>query len=112
MPSNDDVILDMPSATCPSCGCLFDLSKNRFDKYTKQQRKQMNQATNYESASTPTRGYSPDPFPTGEDTPSEAPEKNFVVLSCGNMHCDQYNKFKVLRIPRLATPSVKVDLND
>ncbi len=111
MASNDEVILDMPNAHCPSCGCLFDLSNNRFDKYSKQQRRKMREATNG-YATTDSRVYAPDPFPTGEDAPSEDPEQNFVVLSCGNLHCSQYNKFKVLRLQRVATPSVKVDLND
>jgi hypothetical protein len=33
-------------------------------------------------------------------------------VTCNNYHCDQYNKFKVLQLPRIKTASAKVDLND
>ncbi len=39
MARNDEVVLGIPHVQCPSCGCTFDLSKNRFDKFTKAQRK-------------------------------------------------------------------------
>jgi len=113
MPSNDEVVFGIPNIQCPSCGNVQDLSKNRIDKFSKQQRKKMHGGVNYEGrfsgdAASPQR----DPFPNGEDSPSEAPEKNFIIFSCENHHCEQYNKFKVLKIPRIHTPSVKVDLGD
>jgi hypothetical protein len=110
MKSNDEVVIALPNIYCPSCNCLFDTSRNRIDKYSKQQRKRMSQATG--TCSTNQRSYTPEPFPTGEDVPSESPEKNFIVFTCHNMHCDQYNKFKVFLIPRILTLSVKVDLGD
>ena len=109
MPSNDEVVLGIPDVYCPTCGATFDTSRNRIDKFSKQQRKRM---TSGDSCNATSLGYSPDPFPTGEDVPSEEPEKNFVVLSCNNLHCAQYNKFKVMKIPRIYAPSAKVDLND
>lgn len=111
MPSNDESVFGIPHIQCPSCGSTVDTSKNRIDKFTKAQRKRMTQSENT-YGETQQRNYSPDPFPNGEDKPSEFPEKNFIVVSCSNFHCEQYNKFKVLKIPRIHTPSVKVDLND
>ena len=109
MASNDVVILGIPNIQCPSCGCTFETSKNRFDKFTKAQRKRMTQPA-VGGSYTDSRGYSQDPFPNGEDEPSDMPEKNYVVVSCSNFHCNQYNKFKVLELPRIVTPSVKVGL--
>lgn len=111
MPSNDEVLFGIPDIYCPSCNSLLDTSKNRVDKYSKEQRKRMFQSVNYE-ASTTSLGRASDPFPNGEDSPSEQPEKNFIIFTCTNPHCEQYNKFKVMRIPRIHTPSVKVDLGD
>jgi hypothetical protein len=112
MPNNDEVVFGIPSIQCPSCGATAEISsKNRIDKFSKEQRKRMTRGGDtYSTASTPSRFQ--DPFPNGEDQPSEFPEKNFVVISCSNFHCEQYNKFKVLKIPRIHTPSVKVDLGD
>jgi hypothetical protein len=114
MPSNDEVVFGIPQIQCPSCQCVFDLSKNRIDKFTKAQRKRMTTSENTYATADSSKPYTPhrDPFPNGEDFPSEAPEKNFIVISCGNIHCDQYNKFKVFKIPRVHTPSIKVDLSD
>lgn len=112
MPSNDETLLGIPSVYCPSCGSLLDTTKHRADKYTKQQRKQRHgsntNACDYQAMGT----FRSDPFPTGEDSPSEAPEKNFVIVTCTNERCDQYNKFKVMKLSRIYTPSVRVDLND
>jgi len=33
-------------------------------------------------------------------------------VTCENHRCEQYNKIKVLSIPRLAVASAKVDLSD
>jgi len=115
MPSNDEVVFGIPSVQCPSCMQLFLVSSDRrIDKFTKAQRQRMTQATNTCATVDSSKPYTShrDPFPNGEDAPSEAPEKNFIVISCGNIRCDQYNKFKVFRIPRIHTPSVKVDLSD
>ena len=113
MPSNDEVVFGIPNIQCPSCGNVQDLSKNRIDKFSKQQRKRMTQTGgSYTSENTPYSTTGRDPFPNGDDSPSEMAEKNFIVVSCGNIHCEQYNKFKVLKIPRIHTPSVKVDLGD
>ena len=107
MANNDDVLFGIPQIQCPSCGFLLDCGKTRFDKYTKQQRRQRDCVVGESN-----RGYSPDPFPTGEDSPSDAPEKNFIVVSCENIRCNQYNKFKVLTIPRIRVASAKVDHSD
>jgi len=110
MPSNDEVVFGIPSIQCPSCQSVMDISKGRIDKYSKKQRKQLNSADG--CSTTSQRSYSPDPWPTGEDAPSTMAEKNFIVVSCGNMHCEQYNTIKILPIPRIAVASAKVNLND
>jgi hypothetical protein len=103
MPSNDEVILDIPNARCPSCDFVLDMSARRIDKYTQAQRKRMNNQANQST----TLSYR---TPAPEDVPSDFPEKNFIVVTCSNFHCEQYNKIKVLQIPRLHTPSAKVEL--
>ena len=110
MPSNDEVVFGIPQIQCPSCQHTMDLSKGRIDKFSKKQRKQLNSAD--VCSTTSQRNYSPDPCPNGEDAPSPMPEKNFIVVSCGNMHCEQYNTIKILPIPRIAVASAKVNLND
>ena len=99
MPSNDEVVFAIPQIQCPSCQHVMDMSKGRIDKFTKAQRQRMNQETNTCETRESGKPYTShrDPFPNGEDTPSEAPEKNFIIISCGNTHCDQYNKFKVFK---------------
>ena len=47
-----------------------------------------------------------------EDQPSQAADLTFVTISCENERCAQYNKFKILRLPKIHTPAVKVDLSD
>jgi len=113
MPSNDEVVFGIPHIKCPSCQQELDMSGKRVDKFTKEQRRRMKQSENkYVMDSFRPYTQTNDPFPTGEDHPSEAAEKNYVLVSCSNFRCDQYNKFKVLQLPRLKTASVKVDLND
>ena len=109
MPSNDEAVFGIPQIQCPSCQQLLDIRGKRIDKFTKQQRKRMDETTNTYSTS---GSHVRDPFPTGEENPSESAEKNYVIVTCQNHHCDQYNKIKILKLPRLYTPSVKVDLSD
>ena len=111
MPSNDDCVMGIPQIQCPTCACMLDVSSTRrIDKFSKAQRRKMQQAQNVTGS---TRGDKPYQFnePTApEDMPSEAPERNFVLASCGNHHCDQYNKFKVLELPRIKVSTAKVEL--
>ncbi len=102
--SNDEVLLGIPNIQCPSCmSSLCMTSYQRIDKFSKKQRKQRHQKGYYaETVQSDT--------PMPEDSPSEAPENNFVVVSCGNETCEQYNRIKVLRLPRIECPTVKVDL--
>lgn len=110
MPSNDEVVLGIPSIQCPSCQQMLDISGKKFEKFTKAQRKEMHGNVNT-YARGDYRQAAPDPFPTGEDERSQAAEKTLVVVSCENHHCEQYNKIKVLELPRIKTPSIKVDLS-
>lgn len=113
MPSNDEVVFGIPNIQCPSCQQVLDCSGKRIDKFTKDQRRKMNDAPNTWNAesSKPYTSGGRDPFPTGEDATSEAAEKNYILVTCNNHRCDQYNKFKVLQLPRIKTASAKVDLN-
>ena len=112
MASNDDVVFGVPQIQCPSCQQLLDCSGKRLDKFTKEQRRRMTQSENtYGGDSSTPRTQRNEPFPNGEDAPSEAAEKNYILVTCQNYRCDQYNKFKVLQIPRIKTASAKVDLN-
>jgi hypothetical protein len=38
------------------------------------------------------------------------PDNNFIVVSCENHFCEQYNKIKVLKIPRLDVKTAKFEL--
>jgi hypothetical protein len=104
--SNDDVLLGVPNIQCPSCmSTLCTTNYQRIDKFSKKQRKQRHQKGGQYYGET-VRSDTPMP----EDIPSEAPENNFVVVSCSNEICEQYNRIKVLRLPRIECPTVKVDL--
>lgn len=111
MPSNDDCVMGIPSIQCPTCGyCLEVRSERRIDKYSKAQRRKMQQAENTMGVASGDKPYQFNQPAAPEDLPSEAPERNFVLTSCGNTHCDQYNKFKVLELPRIKTSTAKVEL--
>lgn len=106
MPSNDESVLAIPTIQCPSCKYTLDLSGSKVGKYTKAQRKRIEDEGRNMTAST--SNYRQDP--TGEDNPSSFPEKEFMLVTCSNIRCEQYNKIKVLELPKLRTPSVKIEL--
>lgn len=108
MPSNDEVVLGIPSIQCPSCYCMLDLSGPKIGKFTKSQRRRAEEANRNQCATSDRFHRKPD----AEDLPSSAPEKVLVVVTCGNPLCEQYNKIKVLQLPRITVPSAKVDLSD
>jgi hypothetical protein len=112
MPSNDEVVFGIPNIQCPSCMQTLSLNGQKFEKFTKAQRRKMDQEQNTYAAS-PARYYERRPSPTDpEDLPSERAEKVLVVVTCENTRCEQYNKIKVFQLPLIKTPSVKVDLSD
>jgi hypothetical protein len=112
MPSNDEVVFGIPQIQCPSCGQILAMEfRRRFDKFSKAQRKEMYRATNTAASGSNEASWMRRE-PDAEDAPSTQPEKNYIVTSCDNGMCDQYNKFKVLLIPRIKTASAKVDLSD
>ena len=105
MASNDESVWAVPSIQCPSCGYSMDLSGQKIGKLSKKQREDLRKQNLY-GTTTSSRESNED----SEMRPSEAAEHTFVVVSCGNHRCEQYNRFKVLRIPKLETPVVKVSL--
>lgn len=107
MPSNDEVVLGIPTLLCPSCQSRFDTSKPHVEKFSKRQRDAMRSETNQSNSS---KSAGPLSSFNGEDGTDHTPEHSFLVLSCPNQYCQQYNKIKVFRIQRVHTPSVKVDL--
>jgi hypothetical protein len=113
MPSNDEVVVGVPQIQCPSCMQVLALNGQKVEKFSKFQRKKLEEAMNQFSPSAGARDYQRGPHPIDmEDLPSERPEKVYVVVTCENRHCEQYNKIKILKLPRLHTPSVSVDLKD
>lgn len=103
LPSNDEVVWGIPSIQCPSCGHLLDISGPKLEKFSKAQRKAFGEETNQQSSGSYRQ-------PAAEDLPSTRAENTYVTVTCGNHYCEQYNKFKVLKLPRIHTPSVKVEL--
>lgn len=104
--------MGLPNIQCPSCQYVIDCSGRQIEKLSKTQRERRyntnGEAWTPEAAvGIPRKRTSFD----GEDEASEFPENAFLVVSCGNERCQQYNKLKVLRIPRIHTPSIKVDLS-
>lgn len=108
MASNDDVVLGIPQIQCPSCQQLLDCSRPQIHKFTKRQRRDQNR----ENCTVDGRYATISRQPDAEDVPSTAAEKNYLVVTCDNPRCEQYNKIKVMPIPRLAVASAKVDLSD
>jgi hypothetical protein len=105
MPSNDEVVFGIPSIQCPSCRNTLDVSGKTIEKFTKSQRRRFDEQSQF--ATTADR-FAREAHP--EDTPSNAAEITLVVVTCMNGRCEQYNKIKVLELPRIKTPSIKVDL--
>ena len=108
MASNDDVVLGIPQIQCPSCQQLLDCSRPQIHKFTKRQRRDQDQGNCAAGGSYATAYRQPD----AEDVLSAAPEKNYLIVTCENRRCEQYNKVKVMLIPRIAVASAKVDLSD
>lgn len=107
MLNNNDCVLGMPHMQCPSCKQTFDLSKNQIDKLSKRQRKAMlDDRRSYGFATSSNRSGDDSP----KSTPSEMPERNFVVVTCHNVDCDQYTKFKVLELPRIKASTADVEI--
>ena len=100
MPSNDEVVIGLPDIQCPSCGRRLDLTK-QIQKLSKAQIEAQRRGSATQM-STNARA---------EEPPSNLPQNAFIVVSCDNEYCEQYNKLKVLKVPRIHTPSVKVDLS-
>lgn len=109
MASNDEVVWGLPQIQCPTCQNALQLDRgNMLHKLSKEQRKRK-----YGDGSNCTQSSTRDRLarePNIEDVPAENAENTFVVVTCDNERCPQYNKVKVLRIPRLSAPSVKLDL--
>lgn len=114
MPSNDEVLWGIPNVQCPSCQAILDCATgNRLiSKFSKAQLESRHGSADSWQAS-------PQSVSAGTkrtrfdyvDQGSTEPENSFIVVSCGNECCQQYSKLKVLRIPRIHTPSIKVDLS-
>jgi hypothetical protein len=84
------------------------LNGPKLEKFSKAQRRRFEEAQMNQCATSDRFRREPD----AEDLPSQKAEKVMVVVSCENVCCEQYNKIKVLELPRIKTPSVKVDLSD
>lgn len=107
MPSNDEVVWAVPQIQCPTCEHVLVQNGGKIHKFTKEQRKRkFGDGMNYSNESA--RGYSPAPHV--EDQPSCQPEITYIVVTCENERCPQYNKIKVMTVQRIHTPSVKMDL--
>lgn len=106
MASNDETLFAIPQISCPSCQCVMDLSRNQFQKLSKEQRKALHNQNTYATTS---RNYD-NSRPDSDMEPDDAPEHTFVVVSCSNHYCKQYNRFKVCKLPKIAAPSIKVSL--
>lgn len=85
---------------------MLELNGKKFGKFSKAQRKEMLKG---ESVTLGARGYSPSV--DEEDRCSESPERVFMCLSCGNIRCDQYTKFKVMELPKVKVSTARVDLS-
>ena len=83
---DDEELMAIPNYSCPSCRSLMNISSNQFDKFSPSQ---ANEARH------------------GRDACADV---NLVVVSCSNYRCTQYNKFKVVRLPRVKCPTAEVDL--
>lgn len=102
--SNDETVWAIPSIQCPSCGFTLDLSGTKVEKLSKAQRRKMDQDSRAGGS------YSAMDSSDPEMNPSVRGEHTFVLVSCSNHRCEQYNRFKVLRIPKIVTAAVKVSL--
>ena len=86
MHTHDEELLSIPNYFCPGCQTSLDISKRRFEK--------MSRKAIREQRSDDTACY----------------DVNLAVVTCNNYHCAQYNRFKVVRLPRVKCATVGVDL--
>jgi hypothetical protein len=106
MPGNDNVVWGLPNIQCPTCRFAMETG-TPFQKRSKKQRKATENTAAEGSYTTASSGRREQ---WSEDSPSEFPDNTFIAVTCPNERCEQYNKFKILRVPRIETPSAKVEL--
>lgn len=110
MASNDETVLEIPNIQCPSCkSALYVDGQKIMTKFSKEQRQNFSQGSNTCESSKPYTVPRRTEF-DHEDQPSEEPEHEYVMVSCSNFRCRQYNKFKLLKLPKIVTPTIKVEL--
>ena len=81
----DEELMAIPIYSCPGCLTPLDISKG----FEKMSRKAIREQRSNGSA---------------------CYDVNLVVVTCNNYHCAQYNRFKVIRLPRVKCATVGVDL--
>lgn len=82
---DDEELLAIPSYSCPECRFIMDMSK-QFDKMGRKEIRDRR---------------------SGGDGHHDV---NLVVVTCGNYTCSQYNRFKVVRLPRVKCATIEVEL--
>jgi len=105
MPSNDQTVLAIPHIQCPSCKMSIHVGNLTVNKFSKAQRKA--QLESYNSCSP---GSSQESYIDNDMSTEYSPEQEFVIITCDNIACKQYNVFKVLKLPKLIVPSMRVSL--
>jgi hypothetical protein len=108
VPDNKDVVHAIPSYFCPGCGYQFSITRDRWvSKRSKRLLKQDREQVHVEAS---TR--SSDTIRFDEYGLPEPNDNDFVVVTCGNHTCSQYDKVKVIRIPRVVVPSTTLNIED
>ena len=82
---HDEELLAIPNYFCPGCQSMLDVSKG----FEKMSRKAIREQRSNGSA---------------------CYDVSLVIVTCNNYHCAQYNRFKVVRLPRVKCATVGVDL--
>jgi hypothetical protein len=101
-------VLAMPQYIC-ECGAYYDLSWKR-KKYSRRQLSEMKRGGQYQGLSDGMRRIMGEEKSKDKPIQTEQPEIHVVVVSCESLHCSEYGKFKVLRLPVLQVPTAEVEL--
>lgn len=105
--NNNECVYGIPNIQCPSCNSTLSMGGTKINKLSARQRKAYIDGSNMPADSyqqQTTRNFEE------EDYPSKYAEHVYVIVTCDNPRCDQYGRFKSLELPRVNTPSIKVNL--
>lgn len=109
MARNRDAVHALSTYLCPECGNQFDLRRDKWiTKRSKAQRRRDSEHGEYSRATTSSSSVTY--TVAGSHDNCDTDDNAFVIVTCDNRSCSQYEVVKVIRIPRVGTASTELTL--